>query len=80
MATQVNTHQAKIHFSQLVALVKEGEEIIIVKAGKPVARLVPVGERLARLRRVPGSAQGQLIIKPDFDDPLPLSVFKEFGG
>lgn len=76
MPLQVNVHEAKTHFSRLLARVKEGEEIIIAKAGTPVARLVPVAERLAR--RVPGSAKGKVTIAPDFDDPLPEEILKEF--
>ncbi len=53
-----------------------GEEIIIAKAGKPVARLVPIGERPSR--RMPGSAIGKIVIAPDFDDPLPESMLEEF--
>lgn len=76
MPLQVNVHEAKTHFSRLLARVKEGEEIIIAKAGAPVARLVPVAERPAR--RVPGSAKGKVTIAPDFDDPLPEEILKEF--
>ena len=44
MATTVNIHEAKTHFSQLVDRAAKGEEIIIAKAGKPVARLTPINE------------------------------------
>lgn len=54
MALQVNIHEAKTNLSRLLARVREGEEIIIAKAGKPIARLVPVGERpVQRLLGVP---------------------------
>lgn len=65
----VNIHEAKTHFSKLVERVEQGEEIIIARAGRPVARLVPVRRRLAP--RKPGSAKGQITISPDFDAPLP---------
>lgn len=76
MPEQVNIHEAKTRFSKLIARVKNGEEIIIAKAGTPVARLVPVKERPAR--RVPGSAKGKIVIAPDFDEPLPESIIEEF--
>jgi prevent-host-death family protein len=69
MALTVNIHEAKTHLSQLLARVSSGEEVIITKAGKPVARLVPIVERPAH--REPGSAAGKVVIMPDFDAPLP---------
>jgi len=78
MSVQVNIHEAKTHLSELLVRVKEGEEIIIAKAGKPIARLVLVGERPAR--RVPGSAKGKVTIAPDFDAPLPEAILREFEG
>jgi prevent-host-death family protein len=69
MTTTVNIHEAKTHLSQLLSRVLGGEEIIIAKSGKPVARLVPISTRPAR--RVPGSAIGQVTIAEDFDAPLP---------
>ncbi|MCK4410871.1 type II toxin-antitoxin system Phd/YefM family antitoxin [Candidatus Bipolaricaulota bacterium] len=76
MLKQVNIHEAKTHLSKLLAQLKEDEEIIIAKAGKPIARLVPLIERLAR--RSPGSAKGKVMIASDFDAPLPNSVLEEF--
>ncbi|GIX49125.1 MAG: antitoxin [Candidatus Tectimicrobiota bacterium] len=76
MAYQVNVHEAKTHFSKLLARVSAGEEVIIAKAGKPIARLVPILER--PVRRVPGSAKGKVVISPDFDAPLPASVLRAF--
>ncbi len=78
MPREVNIYEAKTHFSKLLALVKEGEEIIIAKAGKPVARLVPFREQPEK--RVPGSAKGKITIAPDFDAPLPESVLELFEG
>jgi prevent-host-death family protein len=68
MADQVNIHEAKTHLSRLVERVEAGEEITIARAGRPVARLVPVQQR--RPRR-PGLWKGRVVISPDFDDPLP---------
>lgn len=76
MPMQVNVHEAKTHFSKLLARVKEGEEVIIAKAGKPVARLVPIREQ--PVRRVPGSARGKVSIAADFNEPLPESVLEAF--
>ncbi|MGC7846517.1 type II toxin-antitoxin system Phd/YefM family antitoxin [Desulforudis sp. 1088] len=73
---QVNIHEAKTHFSKLLARVKQGEEIVIAHAGKPVARLVPAVEK--PYRRAPGSAKGRVRLAPDFDAPLPPSVLEAF--
>ena len=75
MAT-VNIHDAKTHFSRLITRVESGEEIIIAKAGKPVARLVPLIGGIEQ--RVPGTAKGRLVIKEDFFEPLPEEVLKDF--
>ncbi|HLA15953.1 MAG TPA: type II toxin-antitoxin system prevent-host-death family antitoxin [Candidatus Limnocylindrales bacterium] len=65
--TTVNVHEAKTHFSRLLARVEAGEEITIARAGQPVAIL----RRIARSPkpRVPGN--DRIIIGPDFDAPLP---------
>ena len=76
MMTTVNVHEAKTHFSKLLARVRVGEEVIIAKAGKPIARLVPVEAKPGR--RVAGSAAGKVIIMPDFDAPLPDDVLEAF--
>jgi prevent-host-death family protein len=76
MAGAVNVHEAKTRFSKLIRRVQLGEEVIIAKAGKPVARLVPFEEH-PRLRK-PGGAKNQLTIREDFDAPLPPAVLKSF--
>lgn len=76
MPVQVNIHEAKTHFSKLLARVRKGEEVVIAKAGTPIARLVPVTER--PVRRVPGSAKGRVSISSDFNEPLPESVLEAF--
>ncbi|HDL86114.1 MAG TPA: type II toxin-antitoxin system Phd/YefM family antitoxin [Candidatus Acetothermia bacterium] len=76
MPVQVNIHEAKTQLSKLLARVREGEEIIIAKAGKPIARLVPVVDRPSR--RLPGSAKGKVTIASDFDAPLPEAIMQEF--
>ena len=74
--TEVNVHEAQTHLSRLLTRVAAGEEIIISKAGKPVARLVPF-QRL-RKKRVPGLDRGKACIADDFDAPLPPEVQKLF--
>ena len=76
MSKTVNVHEAKTHLSRLLELVSQGEEVVIAKSGRPVARLVPVRE--GRRRRVPGSARGQIKIAEDFDAPLPQDIQEFF--
>jgi prevent-host-death family protein len=63
-----NIHEAKTHFSKLIERVLNGEEVIIAKAGKPVARILPVINNVSP--RVPGIDKGKIMIMPDFNDPL----------
>lgn len=72
----VNIHEAKTNLSKLLNKVKEGQEVIIAKAGNPVARLVPYTDKLSK--RVPGSAKDKIIVSPDFNDALPEHILKEF--
>jgi prevent-host-death family protein len=65
----VNIHEAKTQFSRLLIRVSSGEEIIIAKSGKPVAKLVPV-KRQTR-KRIAGIDAGSARIAEDFDAPLP---------
>jgi prevent-host-death family protein len=74
----VNIHHAKTHFSRLVDLAAGGEEIIIAKAGKPVARLVPYVTKGAV--RLPGTMRGKIRIKKNFDAPLPKELRDSFEG
>lgn len=78
MDQTVNVYDAKTHFSQLLARVMNGEEIIIAKSGKPVARLSPINKEV--VSRTPGSAKGQIFIADDFDDPLPEDIVNTFSG
>ncbi|HEV8240351.1 MAG TPA: type II toxin-antitoxin system Phd/YefM family antitoxin [Thermoanaerobaculia bacterium] len=68
----VNVHEAKTHFSELLKRVEAGEEIVIARAGKPLAKLVPL-RRLDEPRK-PGGWEGRMWIAPDFDDPLPQDL------
>lgn len=65
----VNIHEAKTHLSKLLRQVMNGEEIIITKAGEPVALLSPI-QKLPE-PRTPGNDAGQVIVHENFDDPLP---------
>jgi prevent-host-death family protein len=66
MAATVNVHAAKTHFSKLLEKVSAGEEIIIAKAGKPVARLCPIKNQPTK-KRVPGIDKGKIWMADDFD-------------
>lgn len=74
----VNIHEAKTHFSKLIETVGRGEEIVIAKAGKPVARLVPVEP--AKTERKPGALKGKMHVADDFDAPLSDAVQAAFEG
>ena len=73
---KVNIHEAKTHLSKLLARVGNGEEVIISKAGKPIAKLVPIADKTKK--RVPGSAKGKVIMEKNFDAPLPKHILKTF--
>ncbi len=66
---QVNLHEAKTHLSRLVEAAAKGKEIVIAKAGKPMARLVPLRPS-ARKERKPGTLKGKIWIAEDFDEPM----------
>lgn len=72
---KVNIHEAKTHFSQLLNRVGSGEEVIIAKAGKPIARIVPVKNEVKK--RTPGSAKGR-VVGDKFFESLPESILSEF--
>jgi prevent-host-death family protein len=76
MAVQVNIYEAKSKFSKLINQVIAGEEVIVAKSGKPVAKIVPF-EKPTQNRK-PGSAKGKLIISDDFDAPLPDDILQGF--
>ena len=76
----IDIRDAKTHFSQLVDRAAAGEEIILAKAGVPVAKLVPLNSAMALPKRVLGSLAGRLVIPPDFDAPLPDDVLDAFEG
>lgn len=75
--TTVNIHAAKTHLSRLVDAAAKGEEIVIARASKPVAQLIPF-EAAKKPDRVLGTMTGQLTIPGDFDAPLPDDVLALF--
>jgi prevent-host-death family protein len=68
--TIFNIHEAKTHFSKLLERVLRGEEVVIAKAGKPIARLMPFMPNDMAPRK-PGKDKGKVVIGPDFEAPLP---------
>ncbi len=73
---KVNVHQAKTHLSRLLERVVKGEEIVIAKSGRPMAKLVPIP---AEPRR-PGRLKGKIRMSEDFDAPLPEEMEAAFRG
>ncbi|MES2176322.1 MAG: type II toxin-antitoxin system Phd/YefM family antitoxin [Gemmatimonadota bacterium] len=78
MAKPMNIYDAKTHLSELVDRAAAGEEIIIAKAGVPVARLVPL--RALHENRAPGRWAGKVTIADDFDAPLSGDILAAFEG
>jgi prevent-host-death family protein len=74
MSEKVNIYDAKTRLSQLIDRVAAGEEIVIARSGRPVARLVPW--RDASAQRQPGRLRRRVRIGRDFDDPLPSGLFE----
>ncbi len=75
---RINIHEAKSTLSRLIERVNQGEEIVISKAGKPVARLVPYSQPNAK--RKLGLMKGKIQLGKDFDAPLPTHVIEDFEG
>ncbi|MBI3746885.1 MAG: type II toxin-antitoxin system Phd/YefM family antitoxin [Chloroflexi bacterium] len=65
MSNSVNIHEAKTHLSRLIERVAAGEDTVIARAGRPVARLIQFRTRTTP--RVPGQWRDQIVIAPDFD-------------
>lgn len=77
MPTAINIHEAKTHLSRLVEQASAGEEIIIAKAGKPMARLVPLAP-VVKPKKL-GLLRGKIGIADDFDAPLPPDFLVSAG-
>ena len=77
-AEQFNIHDAKTNLSRIIDRVEHGEEIVISRAGTPVAKVVPLTRRVDRRGR--GSLRGQLVMAPDWDsDEVNKSIAADFG-
>jgi prevent-host-death family protein len=79
MDKPVNIHEAKTHLSRLIERVEAGEEITLARAGRPVARIVPIGR--SREPRRPGIWKGKVSFSPDWDSPeVNAEIADEFGA
>lgn len=78
MASTYNLYDAKTRLSELVDRASAGEEIVIAKNGRPLARLVPIPAE--KPNRSPGGWEGMVWIADDFDEPLPVDVQRAFEG
>jgi prevent-host-death family protein len=78
MAAVYNMHQAKTQLSRLAERAANGEEIVIARGGRPLAKLVPL-ERERKQRNL-GLWAGQVWVSDDFDDPLPPELQRHFEG
>ena len=68
MTETINIHEAKTHLSRLIERVERGEQIVIARAGRPVAILAPI-RPVERAPRTPGNEP--IVVRDDFDEPLP---------
>jgi prevent-host-death family protein len=80
MSKTLNIYEAKTHLSALVEAAALGEEIVIAKAGKPMAKLVPLEQKLRAPRKFGQNVMKIAYIAPDFDAPLPDDVIEDFYG
>ncbi len=76
--SHINVHFAKTHLSRLLARVATGEEIILARAGTPVAVLSPIRQK--SINRDPGWGKGQVWLAPDFDTPLTEEEVRAWYG
>jgi prevent-host-death family protein len=79
-SSQVNLYEAKTRLSSLVDRAANGEEIVIAKAGKPMAKLVSLAQPVEEPRQPGGNFLGVTYIADDFDAPLPDEVLRDFGS
>jgi prevent-host-death family protein len=78
MANIINIHEAKTHLSRIVDEVAAGSEVIIAKAGKPMARLMPL-TAIPRAKKL-GQLKGKIKVPDDFNAPLSEDVMADFEG
>lgn len=76
MTLTLKATDASINLAQLLRRARQGEDIIIVEGEKPVARFILLDK--SNIRRVPGTAKGQIVIAEDFDAPLPEFMQEAF--
>ncbi len=76
MTVEANVHDAKTHLSRLLDQALAGDDVIIMRSGRPLVRLVPV--ELAQHRRELGTAAGDFVVPQDFDAPLSDEILAEF--
>jgi prevent-host-death family protein len=75
---QFNIHEAKTHLSRIIDQVEQGQEVVISRAGKPVAKVVPLAEHVHRTGR--GSLRGKIVLAEDWDSPETNSaIAADFG-
>ncbi|MGH9386666.1 MAG: type II toxin-antitoxin system Phd/YefM family antitoxin [Vicinamibacterales bacterium] len=77
MSSTLTLYEAKTHLSSLVDRAAAGEEIIVAKHGRPMAKLVPIRDAA---RRRPGRAKGKIKMAANFDAPLPKALIEAFLG
>ncbi|MBA4179899.1 MAG: hypothetical protein C0506_04850 [Anaerolinea sp.] len=76
--TTVNVHAAKTHFSRLLEAVERGEEVIIARRGKPVAKLVSCEGEVRKVRL--GGSAGEVVIHPEFYDEMTEEELEDWYG
>ncbi len=76
MTISINLPEAANQFTELLSLVRQGEEVIISEAGVEIARLIPTSHQ--RKPRTPGQDAGKVIMAPDFNAPLPAHILNDF--
>jgi prevent-host-death family protein len=75
----VSINEAEAHLSELLELVEQGADVIIARAGQPIAKISAL-ERPKPRDRVPGTGKGLIELMPDFDAPLPPDIQRYFDG
>ncbi len=68
MNQQINIHEAKTHLSRLLEDISAGDEVVIAKHGKPIARLIPYDAKYEAPRKLTGNWKGKVVIADDFDE------------
>jgi len=80
MAATINIHEAKTHFSRLIERAGNGETLIIARAGKPVARIVPLEKPVVDTSRRIGFMEGEFKVPDDFDTMMQDEIEEMFYG